>query len=122
MIITLFPAVCAVISLAVLLVVLVRVKGYAPSKIPLRTDLVINIEAGLRAEISGLAERIADLESRSREDVSGGVVRAGVNLSKRTQALRQYRLGQGPDNIAKSLDMTKAEVVLLLKVQQIVSR
>lgn len=46
--------------------------------------------------------------------------REGMNLSKRSQALRMYRLGQSPENIAAALGVSRREVDLLLKVHQTV--
>jgi hypothetical protein len=80
------------------------------------------IVAGLKWDLTSLAERVSSLESEPREDQSAVTLRSGMNLNKRTQALRQFRLGQPSAEIAKSLDMPKAEVDLLVKVHRIVSQ
>jgi hypothetical protein len=42
----------------------------------------------------------------------------GVNLTRRSQALRMHRNGESPEKIAASLGMSRSEVDLLLKVQR----
>jgi len=44
----------------------------------------------------------------------------GLNLTKRSQALRMHRRGDPPNRIAASLDIPLQEVDLLLKVHRIV--
>jgi hypothetical protein len=67
---------------------------------------------GMRAEIEELAERSARL-------VEPPPAASGLNLTKRSQALRMHRRGETPENIAASLLMPAQEVELLLKVDQI---
>lgn len=43
---------------------------------------------------------------------------AGINLNKRTQALRMMKLGEGPEHIASALSLPRKEVELLVKVQR----
>jgi type II secretory pathway component PulM len=50
----------------------------------------------------------------------GGPPRAGLNLSKRSQALRMHRRGEPPEQIAATLAVSRQEVDLLLKVHRIV--
>ena len=118
----LIPTVAAAICLTVLLYVILHFRQYAKA---VDAVTIPTVDAGaenrLRAEIVRLADRLAELESEPR-GTAGVAVRAGMNLTKRTQALRQYRLGQGLESIATELDLTRAEVDLLLKIQQIVSR
>jgi hypothetical protein len=46
--------------------------------------------------------------------------RSGINLSRRSQALRLYRRGETPEQIASSLMVPTGEVRLLLKVHRLV--
>ena len=46
--------------------------------------------------------------------------RPGINLSRRSQALRMHRKGDAPDQIAAALQIPRQEVELLVKVHQIV--
>ena len=48
--------------------------------------------------------------------------RAGLNLDKRSQALRMHRRGEAPAQIAAALELPRQEVELLLKVHRIVLR
>ncbi|MCE5309801.1 MAG: DUF2802 domain-containing protein [Acidobacteriales bacterium] len=45
---------------------------------------------------------------------------SGMNLNKRTQALRMSRRGERPEQIAAALGLPKREVELLVKVHRIV--
>lgn len=47
--------------------------------------------------------------------------KAGMNLSKRTQALRLMRRGEGPEHIAAALSLPHREVELLLKIQRVLT-
>jgi hypothetical protein len=85
-------------------------------------DPLPEILAGLKRELTSLAERTSTLESEARQAPAAVSIRSGMNLNKRIQALRQYRLGHVPADIARTLDMQKAEVDLLIKVHRIVSQ
>ncbi len=121
----LLPAAAAAVCLAGLLALTLRVQklaGQIKSHQQKEDDPIPSIVAGLKWDVTSLADRIATLESEAKEAASTAVpaVRSGMNLNRRTQALRQYRLGQASSEIAKTLDMPK-EVDLLLKVHRIVS-
>jgi hypothetical protein len=123
--IKLFPAAAAAICLAGLLAVTLRCNKLAravASPQPKEDDSLSSIVAGLKWELASLADRLTALESEARETSAAVTIRSGMNLTKRTQALRQYRMGQASGEIAKSLEMPKAEVDLLLKVHRVVSR
>jgi O6-methylguanine-DNA--protein-cysteine methyltransferase len=76
----------------------------------------------LKHDLEALAARLTTLELEPRDSSVGVSLRSGMNLNKRTQALRQLRLGQATGDIAKNLEMPKAEVDLLVKVHRIVSQ
>jgi hypothetical protein len=126
----LFPAAVAALCLVGLLAVCLQVRRLGRSvneQQENEQDPLSGVVAGLKWELISLADRISSLEgksgdSESREVVGNATIRSGMNLNKRTQALRQYRLGQPSGDIAKTLDMPKAEVDLLLKVHRIVSQ
>jgi len=89
-----------------------------------RTDRRADENGAMAQSIEALAARLQDLE-RAPAPVPVAVPvpaipRAGMNLNKRSQALRLHRQGQGPDQIAAALDLPRQEVELLLKVHQIV--
>jgi hypothetical protein len=127
----LFPTALAALCLVGLLGVVLQMRllgGKVDSQQEKEQDPLSGVVAGLKWELIGLAERLSALEASvssvaEPKEVSSGVsVRSGMNLNKRTQALRQYRQGQPSGDIAKTLDMPKAEVDLLLKVHRIVSQ
>lgn len=126
----LFPSVVAAVCLVGLLAVCLQVRRLGRSineQQENEQDPLSGVVAGLKWELISLADRIASLEgtagaSESREVVGNATIRSGMNLNKRTQALRQNRLGQPSGEIAKTLDMPRAEVDLLLKVHRIVSQ
>jgi hypothetical protein len=72
----------------------------------------------MRARVDAFGEQLEDL----RRTVSQipNAPRAGLNMSKRSEALRMYRRGEPPDRIAAALDIARQEVDLLLKVHRIV--
>jgi len=80
------------------------------------------------AEIGELQKCLAELDARQREteqhalplEVSAVQVRPGMNLSRRSQALRLHRRGETPEQIACALAAPTAEVRLLLKIHRIV--
>jgi hypothetical protein len=74
----------------------------------------------LRQSVVTLAAQLHDLERHPPAVAAPGLPRPGLNLSKRTQALRMHRQGEPPDQIATSLELPLQEVDLLLKVHRIV--
>ena len=74
----------------------------------------------LRAEVEECARRLRELEQRPASPEIPIGPRAGLNLTKRSQALRLHRRGESPAQIAASLDIPRQEVDLLLKVHRIV--
>lgn len=76
-------------------------------------------EAGeLRRALQVLSQEL-ELERKAAMD-RAAIPREGMNLSKRSQALRMHRLGQSPENIAAALGVSRREVDLLLKVHRTV--
>jgi hypothetical protein len=121
----LFPAVAAALCLIGFVAITWRLQELSrtvASQQKKDADPLPSLVAGLKWEMTSLADRLTSLESEAREGTVPASVRSGMNLNKRTQALRQFRLGQAPGDIAKSLDMPKMEVDLLLKVHRIVSQ
>jgi hypothetical protein len=73
----------------------------------------------LRQAFSKLAEDADDLMEAARIPAGTAPVRNGLNLSRRSQALRMHRRGEMPHQIAATLGVTSQEIELLLKVHQI---
>jgi hypothetical protein len=76
----------------------------------------------LSTELATFQEELTALKERSTKQsptAESAPVRPGMNLGKRTEALRQHRLGQSPGLIAQSLDMPRCELDLLLKIEKL---
>lgn len=78
------------------------------------------VKANLNAELADARTRLQEAEERAGVLVAPCPPRSGLNLSKRSQALRMFRIGEKPENIAAALSLPRKEVELLLKVQKIV--
>jgi hypothetical protein len=76
--------------------------------------------AALRSDLDGLAAQIHALQEAPPQNRVAAPARGGLNLGKRSQALRLHRHGNPPGQIASMLEIPLQEVELLLKVQQIV--
>ncbi len=81
------------------------------------------LEAALGRVSTGMGEvtaKLAETEERAALLVAPTPPRAGLNLGTRSQALRMWRRGDTPQQIAAVLRIPEREVELLLKVQRIV--
>ena len=75
----------------------------------------------LQVTLEALSARLKELENRPLQGVlEPAAPRSGINLSKRSQALRLHRRGESTDRIAAELQVPRQEVELLLKVHRIV--
>ncbi len=74
----------------------------------------------LEQRIEALHAQLEALREEPPIAVPTGPIRPGMNLSKRTQALRMHRRGDQPEQIAAALEVPEQEVELLLKVHRIV--
>ena len=74
----------------------------------------------LQRSLLALAGEMRDLQQGSVPAPADGVFRSGLNLNRRSQALRMHRRGDPPEQIAASLGVSRQEVDLLLKVHRIV--
>lgn len=61
---------------------------------------------------------LRDAEERTGVLVPPAAPASGMNLSKRTQALRMSRRGERPEQIATALNLPRKEVELLVKVHR----
>ncbi|HUB82914.1 MAG TPA: hypothetical protein VMB03_29145 [Bryobacteraceae bacterium] len=85
-----------------------------------RTNQLQTTIATLQSAMDGHAGRLSDLEHQPPSGVAPPVPRAGLNLCKRSQALRMHRKGDPPERIAAALEIPQQEVDLLIKVHRIV--
>jgi hypothetical protein len=79
------------------------------------------IVATAQSQCSAIALELQTVKSHAvpTEPVPG-TPKAGMNLTRRSHALRLHRTGSSPEHIAASLEVPRQEVELLLKVHQIV--
>jgi hypothetical protein len=77
------------------------------------------LEAELAAKVELLDERWKELSQISGLLVAPAPPRSGLNVNKRSQALRLSRRGETPREIATTLAIPQNEVELLVKVQKI---
>jgi hypothetical protein len=74
----------------------------------------------LRERLDALAAEFRELERQPAVTLTPGVPKPGMNVVKRSQALRMHRRGDRPEQIAAALELPRQEVDLLLKVHSIV--
>jgi DNA-binding NarL/FixJ family response regulator len=82
--------------------------------------LALDELADMKRQVALLTGRLSSLESEPRETPVAVTLRSSMNLDRRTQALRLFRSGRTTPEIAKALDMPRAQIDLLVKVHQIV--
>lgn len=73
----------------------------------------------MQADIDELKQRLREAEERAGMLVPPPPLRSGLNLNKRTQALRMFARGESPEHVAAALGLPEAEVQLLAKVQRL---
>ena len=78
------------------------------------------VVGSLRLELTGLSAQFQDVRREAVPAAPPALPRPGLNLSKRSQALRMHRRGEAPAEIASALGIPLQEVDLLLKVHRIV--
>jgi hypothetical protein len=74
----------------------------------------------LRVAVASIAAQVHELQRAPAAPLDPALPRPGLNLSKRSQALRQHRRGESAEKIAAELQLPRQEVDLLLKVHRIV--
>jgi hypothetical protein len=74
----------------------------------------------LRAELLETRERLHQTEENAGLLVAPQAALSGLNLGRRSQAIRMFRRGEEPGQIAATLRLPAREVELLLKVHRIV--
>jgi hypothetical protein len=119
-----FAVLCGLVlaSVAVSFVALFRAGSLArESALRAGDDRAVDSEAieFLRRECTSLSAQLVEIRQQAATVVPASP-KPGLNLNKRSQALRMHRRGDAPDEIAVSLGIPLQEVDLLLKVHQIV--
>jgi hypothetical protein len=75
---------------------------------------------GLQEKFQALSAQLQDLRRESADAPTPGPPKRGLNLNKRSQALRMHRQGDPVEQIAAALELPRQEVDLLVKVHRIV--
>ncbi|SPE39832.1 conserved exported hypothetical protein [Candidatus Sulfopaludibacter sp. SbA3] len=75
---------------------------------------------GLRSDLDGLAAQLHDMQQLPPPASIAAPARGGLNLAKRSHALRLHKHGDSAPKIAATLEIPVQEVELLLKVHRIV--
>ena len=76
--------------------------------------------AAVRQSVEALSGQVQEAEQRSRVAAVPAMPKPGMNLTRRSQALRMHRRGDRADQIAAALEIPLQEVDLLIKVHRIV--
>lgn len=76
--------------------------------------------AEMRTELKALRERLDSTEEHAGLLVAPAPAMSGLNLAKRSQAIRLFRRGETAARIAGALQIPEREIRLLLKVHRIV--
>lgn len=81
------------------------------------------VELGIRLEkieatVDSLGQRQGELELHLSRLPQLSAPRPSMNLARRSQALRMYRRGERPEQIAAALGIPQGEVDLLLKLHR----
>ena len=76
--------------------------------------------AAMRQTVDDLSGQVHEIQMQPQAAPGAGGQRVGLNLSKRSQALRMHRRGETPQQISAALDIPRQELELLLKVHRIV--
>ena len=107
--------ICGYLFLAVKREIWILEKGWGRQLADLREE-----SRRYRQEIVRLSESLKEAEERTGLLVPPTPPPSGLNLGKRTLALRMFRRGEGAREIAGALGLPRQEVELLVKVHRIV--
>jgi len=77
--------------------------------------------AAIHETLAQVQKELAELQQHGAMLVEPPPATSGLNISKRTQALRMYRRGEPADKIAAALALPLQEVELMLKVESLES-
>lgn len=112
------PPMLGLVSVAALIKLSLRFRWLERKVVATDKDLRSQVAAVAKSMASLKKEVEANLDERSR-GIEGG---CNVNPATRAKALKMHRLGQQPEQIAKTLRVSRGEVNLLLRVHTIMMR
>jgi hypothetical protein len=111
-------------SAALSLVALARVRaaaGSAGRRALVQAGQLGETVQAIERALEALAEEVRELRQYPAAAVSSdGIPKPGLNLNRRSQALRMHRRGEASEQIAANLGVPRQEVDLLLKIHRIV--
>ena len=113
----------APVALAASLFALFRTKWMvcaAEERLDARRALCEAAMEEFRKDLAACLQELRELQRGPVPPSMAAPVKPGLNLSKRSQALRMHRRGDAPEQIAAALELPLQEVDLLLKVHRIV--
>ena len=85
-----------------------------------KRQMLLQSELGkLRGIMVDLQTRLQEAEMRSERDMGAHGPLSGLNVNRRTQAIRLLRRGERPEQVAATLGVPPPEAELLLKVHRI---
>ena len=96
-----------------------HVHGAASSEQASRSECEASLQA-MQSSLEGLAAQVHDMQQQPPTTFVTANTKPGLNLSKRSHALRLHRRGDPPQQIAAALEIPLQEVDLLIKVHRIV--
>ena len=77
------------------------------------------IEA-IRSEVEACARQLHEIRQDTPKTAVFSLSKPGLNVSRRSQALRMHRRGDTPEQVASTLGVPLQEIELLLKIHRIV--
>jgi hypothetical protein len=80
---------------------------------------ILSSITAVQADFNALSDRFDELEKRTGMLVAPPPAISGLNLNRRTQALRMLARGEQPDRIAAALDLPLGETALLAKIRRL---
>jgi hypothetical protein len=83
-----------------------------------RAECIALVETA-QSQCSAAARELHAVKAQSPSELVPHIPKAGMNLTRRTHALRLHRKGSSPEHIAASIEAPRQEVELLLKVHEI---
>jgi hypothetical protein len=73
-----------------------------------------------QAQCNAVAMELQSVKLQTPDGILPGMPKPGMNLTRRSNALRLHRIGTSPEQIAAAIEVPRQEVDLLLKVHEIV--
>ena len=109
---------CGIVSFFLLMIR--RMQQQFQSRWNKRQQLLQSELGKMRGQVQEIAQRLEDLERPSGIGAPSPNVK-GINLNRRTQAMRMFRRGETPSEVAEKLGVPQCHAELLLKIHRIIN-